>query len=117
MIYLVFLTFPALFSVFALERFTAKKFNLHNFFFIFVTNTVLTNFFSFLLIYWLTEYRTVILIENGGFKVSHCFGYLLVAICVSVAITLGEAYYHKTLRINMKDIENVDKNSNDEKNV
>lgn len=99
MINIICLVFPALFSVFALERLLSKKLYLRNFLFVFVTNTIFINLSTFICIYCFTDYRTVILAENGGVRISHSFAFLLISVVVSLLLVTFESLYYNRLRI------------------
>ena len=99
MINIICLVFPALFSVFALERLLSKKLYLRNFLFIFVTNTIFINLSTFICIYCFTDYRTVILSENGGVRISHSFAFLLMSVVVALLLVVFESLYYNRLRI------------------
>lgn len=99
MINIICLVFPALFSVFALERLLSKKLYLRNFIFVFVTNTIFINLSTFICIYCFTEYRTVILAENGGVRISHSFAFLLMSVVVALLLVVFESLYYNRLRI------------------
>ena len=99
MINIICLVFPALFSVFALERLLSKKLYLRNFIFVFVTNTIFINLSTFICIYCFTDYRTVILAENGGVRISHSFAFLLMSVVVALLLVVFESLYYNRLRI------------------
>ena len=99
MINIICLIFPAIFSVFALERLLAKKLYLRNFIFVFVSNTIVINLFTFICIYCFTDYRTVILAENGGVRISHSFAFLLISVVAALLLVTFESLYYNRLRI------------------
>ena len=54
MVELICFVFPALFSVFALERLLAKTLKLRNFLMVFVTNTILVNLLGLFIMFCLS---------------------------------------------------------------
>ena len=120
MINIICLVFPALFSVFALERLLSKKLYIKNFIFVFVANTIFINLTTFVCIFCFTDYRTVNLIENNGFRVSHTFAFLLISTVIALLLVIFESLYYNRLRIsfgdnNKKEAQNEQKENTDKK--
>ena len=119
MIDIICLVFPAIFSVFALERLLSKKLYLRNFIFVFVANTILINLSTFVCVFCFTDYRTVNLIENNGFRVSHTFAFLLISTVIALFLVTFESLYYNRLRISFgdskKDVNNEKSENNDKK--
>lgn len=104
MIQIICLLFPALFSVFALERLLGKKLNKGNFAFVFVTNTLIINIVSFFLIYVLSGSATMTLSTNGAIRVSYALAYLVIACLTTLLTVFLERLYFYRFRINISEI-------------
>jgi|GEM_PF-4287325 len=103
MINIICLLFPALFSVFTLERLLGKKLSLHNFLFIFVTNTLAINIVSIFFFYSFTGDVVMQLWQEGGIRATHSCFYMGLSVVVALLGVLVEVLYFNRLRIGFKD--------------
>ena len=118
MIEIICLPFPALFSVFALERLLGKSLCVRNFLFVFVTNTLIINIVSLFSIYVLSGAATMPLSTVNGIKLSYSSAFLVISSIVTCLLVLVERFYFYRLRIHISDQkknENSQKADNNEK--
>lgn len=118
MIEIICLLFPALFSVFALERLLGKSLCVRNFLFVFVTNTLIINIVSLFSIYVLSGAATMPLSTVNGIKLSYSSAFLVISSIVTCLLVLVERFYFYRLRIHISDQkknENSQKADNNEK--
>ncbi len=118
MIEIICLLFPALFSVFALERLLGKSLCVRNFLFVFVTNTLIINIVSLFSIYVLSGAATMPLSTVNGIKLSYSSAFLVISSIVTCLLVLVERFYFYRLRIHVSDQkknENSQKADNNEK--
>lgn len=104
MLELICLFFPALFSVFALERLLGKKLNLRNFLFVFVTNTMACNISAFALLFAMSKPTILFITSSTGINIKHSLFYLGASLFVAFLIILFERFYFYRLRIGFSDI-------------
>ena len=109
MVELICLVFPALFSAFSLERLIKKKLNIKNFLFVFVTNVLIINLFSILLVYIFSGIEYFPLTTQPSLKTLYILLYLFISLIVTVATVLLERLYFYRLRIEFSE----NKNSNE----
>ena len=91
--------FPAVFSVFALERLLGKKLSLRNFLFVYVTNSIIVNIIGMFLIYVFSGSATMPISISNGIKISYSLSYLLITSICACAVVLVERFYFYRLRI------------------
>lgn len=103
MIEIICFIFPALFSVFALERLLSKRLCLRNFLFVFVTNAILVNIVSLFIIYILSGTATMPITIANGIKVSYSLSYLCISFVITCVFVLVERFYFYRLRIKVTD--------------
>jgi len=117
MINIICLLFPALFSVFLLERLLSKRFCLHNFLFIFVTNTLAINIISIFFFYSFSGETVMRLSQNTGVRTTHTVAYLAMSTVVAFVGVFIETLYFNRFRVGLKDQpkENNVTTSDDEK--
>ena len=116
MLQIICLLFPALFSVFALERLLGKKLINRNFAFVFVANTLIINIVSFFLIYVLSGSATMTLTPNGAIRVSYALSYLVISCVVAILVVFVERLYFYRFRIKISDITAKHTSENDKGN-
>ena len=112
MIEIICLLFPALFSVFALERLLEKSLCVRNFLFVFVTNTLIINIAALFSVYVLSGSATMPLSTVNGIKLSYSSAFLVVSSVITCLLVLVERFYFYRLRIHISDQK---KNENTEK--
>ena len=115
MIEIICLIFPALFSVFALERLLGKRLCLRNFLFVFVTNTIIVNLISLFLIYVLSGSATMPLSTVNGIKLSYSSAYLVISSVITCIVVFAERFYFHRLRIHVSDTKTNSENSDSQK--
>lgn len=103
MIEIICLLFPALFSVFALERLLGKSLCLRNFLFVFVTNTLIINIASLFSVYVLSGSATMPLSTANGIKLSYSSAFLVISSVITCLLVLLERFYFYRLRIHISD--------------
>ena len=103
MIEIVCLLFPALFSVFALERLLGKSLYLRNFLFVFVTNTLIINISSLFSVYVLSGSSTMPLSTVSGIKLSYSVAFLVISSVITCLLVLLERFYFYRLRIHISE--------------
>ena len=110
MIEIICLLFPALFSVFALERLLGKSLYVRNFLFVFVTNTLIINIASLFSIYVLAGAATMPLSTANGIKLSYSTAFLVVSSVITCILVLVERFYFSRLRIHISDQKKTEPN-------
>lgn len=115
MIEFVCVFFPALFSVFALERLLSKKLNLRNFAMVFVTNTICINIVGLFVMFCVSGTSVMPLSTENGLNINYSLVYLTVTSVVSIFVVLAERFYFYTLRIGVTD--DKKKSNNDKADV
>lgn len=103
MIEIICLIFPALFSVFALERLLGKSLCVRNFLFVFVTNTLIINIAALFSIYVLSGGATMPLSTVNGIKLSYSAAFLAISSVITCILVLIERFYFYRLRIHISD--------------
>ena len=103
MIEIICLLFPALFSVFALERLLAKKLSLRNFAFVFVTNTIIVNVKSLFITYCVAGTASMPLSTSNGIRLTYSVIYLVISMIVTAILVCVERFYFYRLRISVSD--------------
>ncbi len=103
MIEIICLLFPALFSVFSLERLLGKSLCLRNFLFVFVTNTLIINIATLFSVYVLSGAATMPLSTVNGIKLSYSSAFLVVSSVITCLLVLVERFYFYRLRIHISD--------------
>lgn len=103
MIEIICLIFPALFSVFALERLLGKSLCVRNFLFVFVTNTLIINIAALFSIYVLSGAATMPLSTVNGIKLSYSSAFLVISSVITSLLVLVERFYFYRLRIHVSE--------------
>jgi len=111
------LLFPALFSVYILERLISKKLSLRNFVFVFVTNTILINVIGFFLMFCLSSNASMTITDVNGIHVHFSLLYILISTVAALGVAFVERFYFDRFRIYViddKDAEAKDAHKNNE---
>lgn len=103
MVELICFVFPALFSVFALERLLTKTLKLRNFLMVFVTNTILINLLGLFIMFCLSGAKVMPFSVAAGININFTLVYLTITFVLSVILVILERFYFYRLRIGIHD--------------
>lgn len=91
--------FPALFSVFALEKIMRTNFTLKDYLFSYSLNTVLINVLTVFLVLCFTGSSRIAFVNEKGLSLYYTLAYFGLSIFITAVITFAESLYFSKLNV------------------